>query len=154
MRFQWNRAMVNCLFSIWCVLQSGWQRQEYSRQHVIRALRKSVLSLSWNKPFNVYEVIINASFTIFKSLVRAAVEDIVFSLTLHGFEELVWGAHTWVGPWGLLAEGMEMPLGGVIKINSVLRLMTEVCTSGVFLACLNCSMLSPGLIHVMLLLVK
>lgn len=55
-------------------------------QHDVRATRESVLSFSQNKPPNIYKVMADASFTIFRSLVRAAVDYIIFSLMLHGFE--------------------------------------------------------------------
>lgn len=77
-------------------------------QHNFRATRKSVLSLSQNKPFNIYKVMVDASFTIFRSLVRAAADDIIFSLMLHGFAWVWRGKEGKEGhrssPWALQSQ--------------------------------------------------
>lgn len=51
-----------------------------SDQHDFGATRESVLSLAQNKPLNIYKVMVDVSFTTFRSLVRAVVDDITSPL--------------------------------------------------------------------------
>lgn len=113
------------------------------------------------KPLNIYKVVVDASFTTFRSLVRVAVDDIISPLCCivlkrESEEENKKGREGHrsksLGP---LARGRKTTWEGRGALGRFsAEVDDETRTSGAFLARLNCSMLSPGLIRVKLLWVK
>lgn len=132
-----------------------------SDQHDFGATGESVLSLSQNKPLNIYKVVVDALFTTFRSLIRVAVDDIISPLCCivlkrESEEENKKGREGHrsksLGP---LARGRKTTWEGWGALGRFsAEVDDETRTSGAFLARLNCSMLSPGLIRVKLLWVK